>query len=275
MDLAICSLASGSSGNCYLVRSPRTALLVDAGISFRQIRQRLAALGLAPGDISALLITHEHSDHIRSLEAAAKATGAAVCMSRGTADAIGLDEKSVSALQDGGGGLLAFSAGSGFTVGDIEVSSFRLSHDAEDPVGYSFSSGGRSLCIVTDTGTVTEEIFEAARRADILVLESNHDVNMLRIGRYPWFLKQRILSDRGHLSNDSSAQILLRMLEGEEPGTERERIVLLAHLSKENNFPEMALATVQGELERGGYIAGNRILIETLSRTEQSPLYWV
>ena len=272
MDLAICSLASGSSGNCYLVRSPQTALLVDAGISFRQIKLRLAALGLAPEDISAILITHEHSDHIRSLEAAARATGAAVCMSRGTAEAI---IGSAPRAELGGAGLMTFSAGESFTAGDIEIKSFRLSHDAADPVGYSFSCGGRSLCIVTDTGVVTDEIFEAAKAADILVLESNHDVNILRVGRYPWFLKMRILGDQGHLSNDAAAQTLLRILEGEPPGTERERIVLLAHLSKENNFPEMALATVQGELERGGYIAGNRILIETLSRTEQSPLYWV
>ncbi|MBQ4507063.1 MAG: MBL fold metallo-hydrolase [Firmicutes bacterium] len=267
MDLAICSLASGSSGNCYLVRTPSAAVLVDAGISARQVKLRLEAMGLSLDDISAVLITHEHADHVKSLEALAKKTRAAICMSRGTYGALDfeLDEDR----------LMLFSSGESFEIAGMDVKSFALSHDAAEPVSYSFGSGGRRLVIITDTGVVTEEIFEEAKDADILVLESNHDVNILRVGRYPWFLKMRILGERGHLSNDSAAELLLRIAQEEAPGTEKERIVLLAHLSQENNFPEMALATVSNELSRCGYIAGKRLLIETLSRTEQSPLYWV
>ena len=267
MDLAICSLASGSSGNCYLVRTPDTAVLVDAGISARQIKLRLEAMGLCLEDISAVLITHEHADHVMALESLAKRTGAAVCMSRGTYGALDLPLD--------GERLMLFSAGDSFSVAGLEIRSFPLSHDAAEPVSYSFTAGGRKLVIVTDTGVVTDEIAAEAADADILVLESNHDVNILRVGRYPWFLKMRILGDRGHLSNDAAAQLLLRITQDEAPGTERERIILLAHLSQENNFPEMALATVTNELSGRGYIAGKRLLIETLSRTEQSPLYWV
>lgn len=267
MDLAICSLASGSSGNCYLVRTPSAAVLVDAGISARQVKLRLEAMGLSLDDISAVLITHEHADHVKSLEALAKKTRAAICMSRGTYGALDfeLDEDR----------LMLFSAGESFEIAGMDVRSFALSHDAAEPVSYSFGSGGRRLVIITDTGVVTEEIFEEAKDADILVLESNHDVNILRIGRYPWFLKQRIIGEKGHLSNDAAAEALADLLaEEKDAGLERDRIVLLAHLSKENNFPQMALTTVRNLLEERG-LAGRRTRIETLSRTETSPLYIV
>ena len=236
MELAICSLASGSSGNSYLVRSETTALL----------------------------ITHEHTDHIKGVPVLMKRTCAALYTTELTAEQIPADPERIRTVVPG----------EVFCVGDIEVSCFSLSHDAADPVGFSFRNGGSVITVVTDTGCVTEEILSFMRRADILVLESNHDVNMLRIGRYPWFLKQRILSDHGHLSNEAAACALAEVLKAESAGGGlKPRQVLLAHLSRENNFPEMALATMENILQAEGFAAGKETRIDILKRDVMSALY--
>ncbi len=264
MELAICSLASGSSGNSYLVRSEKTALLVDAGISSRQICLGLSELGLGAEDLSGVLITHEHSDHIKGVPTLLKRTDAALYATELTAGQIAADPSRVCTV----------TPGEVFDIGDIEVSCFSLSHDAADPVGYSFRNGGSTITVVTDTGCVTDEIMYFMQRADILVLESNHDVNMLRIGRYPWFLKQRILSDHGHLSNEAAAHALAELLKAESAGGGlKQRQVLLAHLSRENNFPEMALATMENILQENGFTAGKETRIDILKRDEMSALY--
>ncbi len=268
MNLAICSLASSSMGNCYLVRSQTTAVLVDAGISLKQIRLGLSALHMSPDDLSAVLITHEHSDHIKGLAAVSRHCSARILASEGTLPQIRAQICSDYAE--------SFPAGSRIQVGDLQIQSFSLSHDAADPVGYCFRCGGRQITIVTDTGIITDEICGCMKDADILVLESNHDVNVLRMGRYPWFLKQRILGERGHLSNEAAAEALAGILKEEAAsGTLRSRMVLLAHLSKENNFPEMALATMENILQENGFTAGRQTRITVLDRTQVSPLYAV
>ena len=261
MNLAICSLASGSSGNCYLIKSNNTAILADAGISARQIEQRLGALGVGCGDIEAVMITHEHSDHVKGLGVTKKSSSMKICANEKTAAKSGMENCS---------GFELFSTGDNFTVGDILVNTFPLSHDAEDPCGYSFCCDGKRISVVTDTGIVTEEIFQAVKDSDILVLESNHDVNILKMGRYPWFLKQRILGDKGHLSNEAAAELLLRIHREAE---KKRRLILLAHLSQENNFPEMALTTVSNILEEAGVAVGKEMKLVTLSRTEPSSLF--
>ena len=267
MNLAICSLASGSSGNCYVVRGGDTFVLVDAGISGRQIRERLANIGLSPSQLSAVLVTHSHSDHVKGLAAVLKTTDAAVYANPAT-----LRESCVDVPAER---LRTFATGEAFTIGDLSVGSFPVSHDTGDPAGFSFCRGGRQLSIVTDTGTVTPQVLDQIRTADLLVLESNHDENILRMGRYPWFLKQRILSDHGHLSNEAAAIALAEALEEEcAEGLARQRTVLLAHLSQENNFPEMALATMSNILEERGLLSAG-LKISILPRTEQSPVYTV
>ena len=191
MNLAICSLASGSSGNCYVVRGGDTFVLVDAGISGKQIRERLAAIGLAPSRLSAVLVTHSHSDHIKGLAGVLKTTDADIHANKRTAQDFSAEIP--------GDRLQLFATGATFAIGELEVSSFPVSHDTADPVGFSFRRGGSQVSIVTDTGVVTPEVEDQIRGADILVLESNHDENILRMGRYPWFLKQRILSEKGPL----------------------------------------------------------------------------
>ncbi len=260
MSIRICSLASGSSGNCYMVRTEDTVLLVDAGISGKQIRLRLEDLGVDIEDVAGVLITHEHSDHIQGLSALIK-VNRRIFGSCGT-----LSNCKISSEEC----FNYITPGDSFTIGDITVNSFNTSHDAAEPTGYSFTSNGKCISIVTDTGIVTDEVKKHMALADILVLESNHDENVLKMGPYPWFLKQRILGDKGHLSNECAANALSEIILSEN--SERQRLVLLAHLSKENNFPEMARATMENILlERGCKPKACRIIV--LSRNEVSEIY--
>ncbi len=267
MTLGLCSLASGSSGNCYVVASETTKILVDAGISGKQISERLCSLNMTTLP-DAVLITHEHSDHIKGLNVLAK-KGAKIFANEKTLEAV------YSENLPAGANIIA--TGQRFAVGDIEVTSFPLSHDAADPSGYSFCKDGKCISIITDTGYVTPECFSFMQKADILVLEANHDVSMLRIGRYPWFLKQRILSNEGHLSNEAAAEALAQVLQLDlmTRGCVKNRQVLLAHLSKENNFPEMAMATVNNILESRGFCTGRETAVETLKRDSISPIYTI
>lgn len=264
MGLRFCSFASGSSGNCYLVKTDNTALLVDAGISARRINAGLKQSDTSEEQLAAILITHEHSDHVRSLPTLMHQKRNLVAYANeNTWQALGL---SVESQRKG-----IFLTDEPFQIGDITVKAFPVSHDAADPVGYSFYWQGKQISIITDTGCVGDELVKEAMEADLLVLEANHDVDMLRIGRYPWFLKQRILGDRGHLSNETAAKLLVRLL------TERkkDRRILLGHLSRENNFPEMAYQTVKNILEEERYYIGRHVELETIRRDEVSQVFQV
>lgn len=267
MNLAICSLASGSSGNCYVVYSEDGCILVDAGISAKQIREGLRTLGIGESELKAVLVTHDHSDHVKGLGTLLKRTDAKLYANPATFR--GLD---LSSAEDR---WASFETGESFEEAGMEVRSFSVSHDTADPVGFSFVRGGKQISIVTDTGIVTPEIAAQMEGADILVLESNHDENILRMGRYPWFLKQRILGERGHLSNEAAAYALAEALECDRnAGSFRDRLVLLAHLSRENNFPEMAMATMSNILEERGLL-DRYLKLQILSRSEPSPVYYV
>lgn len=262
MALSFCSFSSGSSGNSYLVKSDTTAILVDAGISARKILNGLSHTDTSEEQVAALLLTHEHSDHVRSLPALMKKLKRlSAYANERTWEAIGKEIDPVRRQ--------SFTTGESFNVGNIRVNSFRVCHDAVDPVGYSFYEGGKQISIVTDTGCIKEDMMDEIRDADLLVLEANHDVDMLKIGRYPWFLKQRIMGDHGHLSNESAARMLVRLLSERE----KQRRILLAHLSRENNFPEMAYQTVKNILEEEEYVIGKHVELSTIVRDEVSILY--
>lgn len=264
MTLRFCSFSSGSSGNCYLVKTDETALLVDAGISGKKIWDGLDKTETPKENLQALLITHEHSDHAKSIGTLVKKKKQlSVYASGRTMDIVGqsLEEES----------KISIAADDEFWIGDIKVKAFSLSHDAAEPVGYSFSSQHRQVSIITDTGCITQAIREEAVKADLLVLEANHDVDILRMGRYPWFLKQRVLGEFGHLSNETAARLLTDVIKEDS----RERQVLLAHLSKENNFPEMAYQTIKNILEEEHYYVGKQIQLATLLRDEVSEVYTV
>ena len=264
MALTFCSFSSGSSGNCYLVKSDRTAILIDAGISGRRILDSLKRAEVGPGDVKAVLVTHEHSDHVKSLRVInKKLPGAVTYANIGTWECINglVDEKR----------SIVFKTGEEFLIDDIKVKAFNILHDAAEPVGYTLSRGESKIGILTDTGRLSEEIYEEIKEADLLVLEANHDVEMLRVGRYPWFLKQRILGEKGHLSNVDAAGAICRLL----AGGGKSRRILLAHLSRENNFPEMAYQTVKNLLEENSCCIEKNVCINIIEREEMSALFTV
>jgi len=235
-----CALASGSTGNAALIATANTRILVDAGLSMRELGRRLAGIGEALEAIDAIVITHEHGDHVRGLPvlARSKKVRARIYMTRLTAPSI-----------DWGGAepnLETFQAGARFVVGDIEVESFGIPHDAVDPVGYAFEAGGVRIGVVTDLGYVPESIKYHLRRTDLLMLEANHDLDMLKVGPYPWAVKQRVMSRVGHLSNLSMSEYLAGDLDRATTH------LVLGHLSEQNNHPEIARMVAQQTLDACG-----------------------
>ena len=264
MAFQFCSLSSGSSGNCYLAGTDRTLVLIDAGISAKQIADRLKTLGLSPSDLSGVLITHEHSDHIKGIDTLSNKYGLPMYMNAATEEQVRKLCKNGDRME-----IRTFRNEDPFLLEDLEVLAFPVSHDAADTVGFSLKKGNAKLCTATDTGCVTEKILSELTDADLVVMEANHDEEILKMGRYPWFLKQRILSDCGHLSNESAGRALARIIR-EDP---RPRQILLAHLSKENNFPEMAWQTVVNVLESEDIFLGEDLRIDMLMRDEMSGVY--
>lgn len=230
------TLASGSSGNAALVRCGDSAVLLDAGISARRIAQSLARLGLTPDTLDAVLITHAHTDHAAGLATLTKKYAVPVYASRGAAEHL-----------PRAGEICRFSAGETLSIGAFEVRTFSTSHDAADSVGYRLDSPDGSLGALTDTGFVTEDAARVLCGVDLLLLEANHDIDMLQNGPYPYPLKRRVSGDRGHLSNDAAADFALYCAEN---GT---RDILLAHLSAENNMPSLAEYAVARRLQAEGY----------------------
>jgi phosphoribosyl 1,2-cyclic phosphodiesterase len=243
-------LASGSAGNAAFLATSKTRILIDAGLSVKELTRRLAEIGESPEDIDAVVITHEHSDHIAGLARFVrfrerKKKPVPVYLTRLTAPAIewtGPDGKKTeipSAVEK-------FQAGSGWMIGNVAVQSFGISHDAIDPVGFTFIAEGVKVGVATDLGYVTESLRIHLRRVQMLLFESNHDEDMLRVGPYPWSVKQRVLGRQGHLSNNSTCEFLEKDLDG---GIQT---LILGHLSEHNNHPEIVRVCAAQSLERRG-----------------------
>ena len=262
MELGLQTLASSSSGNSYLIKSEKTNIILDIGIGIKKLNEKLAEAQLMPEEISGVLLTHEHIDHVRSLGALTrKSADMIVYATRGTICA--LTEKTPDL---GRTEFMPVTGGQPFVVGDIRVVPFNVSHDTAEPVAYAFEKGGRKAAVVTDTGFVSDEVFDNIKDADLLVLEANHERNILLYGRYPYPVKHRILSDLGHLSNEAAAECLIRILT--ELGGSKVPRVLLAHLSKENNTPQQAMITVRNLLEEEGFYIGKDLELEVVDREE-------
>lgn len=241
--MKLCSIASGSSGNCIYVGSQNTNLLVDAGISAKRIENGLNGIDIMPDTLQGILITHEHSDHVQGLGVLARRYHIPIYATYETASAI----TRIKSLGDIPEGLFHhITPNEPFLINDINVEPFSTSHDASDPVCYSMQSGGHKVGIATDLGKYDDYIISKLEDSELLFIEANHDVNMLMVGKYPYYLKQRILGDRGHLSNDTSADLISRLIHP------RLKHILLAHLSKENNYEELAYETVCCELSKRG-----------------------
>ena len=232
MPARLTILGSGSSGNCAYLETAQTRLLIDAGLSGRQIRQRLLAIGRAPEGLDGILVTHEHSDHIQGLAMIAAKLVIPIYCNRLTRDAI--------AAQTGGRfDFRLFSTGSSFEVGDVQVETFSVPHDAYDPVGFLVHTDSGNIGFLTDLGYATKLVIERVRAANVLLLETNHDVKLLQDDtRRPWSVKQRILSRHGHLSNDAAAGLAEQIVSADL------HRLYLAHLSNDCNRPELAHRTV-------------------------------
>ncbi|MCR5824820.1 MAG: MBL fold metallo-hydrolase [Lachnospiraceae bacterium] len=241
--MKICSLSSGSSGNCIFVSSGLTKILVDAGTSGARITQELSSIGESIDDIDALLVTHEHIDHIKSIGVLARKQAISIYGTKGTLEAALSGRYSVGKIDEGL--LNHVIPGNPFMIGDILVSPFSVSHDAADPVAYCFECNGKKIGTATDLGFYDDSIVKNLLNSDLLYLESNHDVHMLEAGVYPYSLKERVKGKKGHLSNDDCAKLVVKLCRGSERKTAH---VILAHLSEENNFPELAYETVNSEV---------------------------
>ncbi len=256
--LKVATLASGSSGNCAVVSDGRVHILLDAGISARRILQGLRELDIQGSELAGILITHEHADHIgglavlcRQLEVelyATDATARQICYR-----AAGLEER-----------FRVFEPGEAFAIGDLVVGSFPTSHDCACPVGYTVTDGKRRMALCTDTGRVTRQAALAVRGADLLIGEFNYDPDLLRAGPYPARLKERILGERGHLSNEMGGKLAAWAV---EQGTRR---LVLAHLSQENNRPELARRTAHQAVEDVGARVGADVSVSVAPRSENS-----
>jgi phosphoribosyl 1,2-cyclic phosphodiesterase len=240
MPVRFTILGSGSGGNCAFLESGETRLLIDAGFSAKQIRERLAAIGQVPERLSGVIITHEHGDHIQGLGVLCEKAGIPVYANRLTRDAIGrVCEKKLC--------YRVFETGAAFAVGSVEVQSFSVPHDAMDPVGFALRTEAGEIGFLTDLGHVTKLVLERVRASRVLVLEANHDMRLIQEDtKRPWSTKQRILSRHGHLSNDAAAEVAVELVPS---GVQT---IYLGHLSRDCNRPELAKATVEKRLKEVG-----------------------
>jgi phosphoribosyl 1,2-cyclic phosphodiesterase len=249
-------LGSGSGGNCAYLETDDTRILIDAGFSFRQIRQRLESIGRTPETLTGILITHEHLDHIQGLMTMLAKVPIPVYCNRLTKEAIEFQtgKKLNSSI---------FQTGASFDVGSVCVESFSIPHDAQDPVNFLLRTPSGNIGFLTDLGHVTKLVLERVRSANVLVLEANHDVRLLQdCPHRPWSLKQRILSRHGHLSNDAAAEATQELMSADL------RRLYLGHLSRECNRPELALAVVRRRLEQLG---ASHVSLEITSQAAPSP----
>ncbi|RNB83405.1 MBL fold metallo-hydrolase [Brevibacillus fluminis] len=243
-------LASGSTGNAIYVGTDRTSVLIDVGITGKQADASLKEVGVDPKEIKAILVTHEHVDHIKGIGVFARRYGIPIFANRKTWGA--LDGQIGTIVPEH---QMFFEIGEKKEFEDLGIESFGISHDAVEPMGFCFYHGQKKLSVATDLGYVSNKIKETIRGADAYVFESNHDVEMLRMSHYPWSIKRRILSDVGHLSNETAGEALTDLLQGQ---AER---VYLAHLSKENNMMELAQLTVKNILEEKGLKVGDDVFL--------------
>jgi phosphoribosyl 1,2-cyclic phosphodiesterase len=244
-------LGSGSSGNCAYVETDEARVLVDAGFSLRQIRQRLASIGRVPENLTAILVTHEHSDHVQSLPALNGKLRIPVYGNRPTLEALEYQYQTRLTCR-------VFATGASFEVGDILVETFSIPHDAQDPVGFLLRTSAGNIGFLTDLGHTTRLVLERVRPAHALVLEANHDIKMLQdCPTRPWPLKQRILGRHGHLSNDAAADAAEQIMSADL------RHLYLGHLSRECNRPDLARRVVNERLQK---IGANHVRLELTSQ---------
>jgi len=262
MGIRFCSLSSGSSGNCQYIETDRMKVLVDAGRSGKRIEILLSSIGVSIEDIDCILVTHEHIDHVKGIGVLSRRYDIPIFANEKTwtymSHLIGeVQEKNIKIIQ----------SNKSFQLRDLGIQPFSTFHDAADPVGYCFYYKNIKMSIMTDTGWVNDEMKKTIKGSDLYVIESNHDLKMLKEGSYPWHLKKRILSTRGHLSNVDAGRVLSEVLKG------KGETVLLAHLSKENNIPSLAYETVSKYVEECGLDVRKDIELNLTYRDKATRVY--
>lgn len=243
MGTIFCPLFSGSSGNSMVLKTDNTNLLIDAGKPGIAIRTALEELMI--DKIDGLVITHEHTDHSKAAGIISRKYDVPIYATKGTFEGM---KSIIGKIKSSN--LCEIEAGQQFELGDIKIRPFNIPHDANEPVGYNFFVNDIKVTVATDIGCVTDEVYNSIGDSDVLLLESNHDINMLKFGSYPWPLKQRILGDYGHLSNEMAGNLIKKIY------NKKLKSVILGHLSRENNFPELAYKTVRNILEMEGIVIG-------------------
>jgi phosphoribosyl 1,2-cyclic phosphodiesterase len=257
LSVRISVLGSGSRGNSTLVATERTRLLLDAGFSKKETCARLASVGETADGLDAIVISHEHTDHIQGLRSVALSLRVPIYVSRATREAIRWDPR-LEAFEH-------FRAGEKFAIGNIEITPFTVPHDAADPVAFTLEAEGVKIGVVTDLGYIPEVVKQHVRGCQCLIFESNHDLEMLRLGPYPWYVKQRVMSRHGHLSNHATSEFLSSDYDGAAA------VLVLAHLSENNNHPELARLSAEEALARHNGAA--RPELHLASKSLPSPVF--
>lgn len=257
------SIASGSKGNCIYAGTKESGILIDVGISKKRICEGLEREGFSLDCIRAILITHEHIDHVSGLGPILRKVPIPVYATKETIEAIWEKGNMTSVSSEL---FHEIVPGEEFQIEDIQVMPVTISHDAANPVCYTLKGNNKKIGIATDTGCYTENMVEHFRECDALLLEANHDINLLQVGKYPYALKMRILGEKGHLSNDASARFLQELL------NPKLQYVVLGHLSEENNFPELAYNTVTYELEQNAFWGARNIELLVAHREKPTKL---
>lgn len=261
--LKCCSLYSGSTGNSFFVQTEDTKILIDAGVSCKKIEQALGSIDVSPKDIDAVLITHEHIDHTKSIAMLSKKYGTPIYANSETWNALLKTNDKLSNAD-----IHIFDNNSNFQLNDLKIHPFSTPHDASNPCGFNIFKDKKKISIATDLGHISDDIIKNLENSSLLMLESNYDSNVLKYSSYPYSLKQRIAGPKGHLENCITGQTIAHLINS---GLEN---ALLIHLSKENNFPELAYETVTQELQKQNF-SENSISLNVAPRDLPSSLFQV
>ena len=260
--MKFCSLYSGSSGNSIFIASDNAKVLIDAGLAGKKIDEALKHIGEESSSIDGIFITHEHIDHIKGVGVLSRKYDIPIYANDNTWAVM---EKNIGKIKEHN--IRIMDRRSSITINDLEIRSFNIPHDAIAPVGYTVSYAGKNASVVTDFGVFTEEIRDNIIDSDIILLESNHDVNMLRMGPYPYKLKLRVLGENGHLSNEDCGSAIVSLLKND-----KKKQIVLGHLSGTNNHPDLAYQTVVDVLSANGIRPGDDVILQLASRHNPSEI---
>ena len=260
--MKFCSLYSGSSGNSIFIASDNTRVLIDAGLAGKKIDEALKHIGEEASSIDGIFITHEHIDHIKGVGVLSRKYDIPIYANDNTWAVM---EKNIGKIKEHN--IRIMDRRSSIAIKDLEIRSFNIPHDAIAPVGYTVSSGGKNASVVTDFGVFTEEIRDNIIDSDIILLESNHDVNMVRMGPYPYKLKLRVLGENGHLSNEDCGNAIVSLIK-----SDKKKQIMLGHLSGTNNHPDLAYQTVVDVLSANGIRPGDDVILQLASRHNPSEI---